>query len=110
MKKIITYISILTVGLIATSSSAEARTYKRGYNVTYVSGHQHCGTPIYTKKSFSHYDRLGKAIFTYLRVNAHGYAYTPTRKATRTVVYRQPVKNRAYRTSKKHNSRYYSRH
>ena len=70
MKKILTYLSILTVGLLTATNSAEARTYSHGYNIAYVSGYQHCGTPIYTKKIFTHYDRYGKAIFKYHRVAA----------------------------------------
>lgn len=108
MKKIITYLSIITVGLL-TTSSAEARTYSPGYNITYVSGYQHCGTPIYTKKVFSHYNSYGKAIFKYHKVlskvrtgytNRRGKSvYTPARRQT----------NR-YASNRRSNSRYsYSR-
>jgi len=108
MKKIITYLSILTIGLIATSNSAEARTYSRGYHTTYISGYLHCGTPIYTKKIFSHYNNIGKAIFTYSRITPKKHSYSSPRKVSYSTS-RRSVKHNSYSNNKRHSSRSYSR-
>lgn len=101
MKKILTYISIISAGLFISTSSAEAKKYTPGYNTTYVSGYYACGTPIYTKKIFTHYDRLGRAVFSYLRVAPRARAQAPRRKITYT-----KTTNKS-RTSDRYSSRRY---
>ena len=107
MKKILTYLSILIASLMATSNSAEARTYSRGYNTTYISGYQHCGTPIYTKKVFSHYNKIGKAIFTYSRIISKQYSHHSPRKVSYPT--RRVVKHNSYNSNRRYSSKQYSR-
>jgi len=66
MKKILTYLSILTAALLFTPNSAEARNH--GYTTTsYASGHTACGCPIITKKVYVGNDRYGRPIYKYYR-------------------------------------------
>jgi len=70
MKKLITLLSVITAGFALSPMSADARpshSHSRPASVVYVSGYASCGSPIYMKKVFSHYDRYGRAVYTYHR-------------------------------------------
>jgi len=72
MKKIITLLSIVTAGFSLSPMNADARSpindhLRRPASVVYVSGYTTSGSPIYMKKVFSHYDRYGRAVYTYHR-------------------------------------------
>lgn len=66
MKKILTYLSILTAAFLFTPNTAEARTHSHGSS-SYVSGHSSCGCPIYTKKVFTGHDCYGRPVYKYYR-------------------------------------------
>lgn len=67
MKKIFTYISIITAAFLFAANSAEARTYPYG-GITYISGYASCGSPIYTKKVIVNHDRYGKPVYKYYSI------------------------------------------
>ncbi len=89
MKKILTYISIVSAGLFISTNTATAKKYSPGHNSSYVSGHYKCGTPIFTKKIFSHYDRFGRAVFRYLRITPKLRAHTPRKRIAYTNITKQ---------------------
>ncbi len=66
MKKILTYLSILTAAFLFTPNTAEARTHSHG-STTYVSGHSSCGCPIYTKKVFVRHDCYNRPVYHYYK-------------------------------------------
>jgi hypothetical protein len=66
MKKILTYLSILTAVFLFTPNTAEARTHSH-CSSSYVSGHSSCGCPIYTKKVFTGNDCYGRPMYRYYR-------------------------------------------
>ncbi|MGJ8655359.1 MAG: hypothetical protein ACSHX6_02825 [Akkermansiaceae bacterium] len=102
MKKLLTYLSILTAAVLFTPNTAEARPHSHG-TTTYVSGHSSCGCPIYTKKVFVNHDRYGRPVYRYYSVpsncNCRVKAYRPSSHYS---------SHRSYHTNS-HN-RHYSRH
>ena len=82
MKIVIATIAI-TLGLLALSQTAEARSPKHcGSSYTYKSGHSSCGCAIYTKRIITGYDCYRRPIYRYCSVpvvhrchKKHGHHY-----------------------------------
>ena len=83
MKKILTYLSVLSTAFLFTPNTAEAQHCSSG-TTTYISGYTSCGSPIYTQKIFLRYDCYGRPVYTYRSLP---------------VVYRQPVVHYSHRSS-----------
>lgn len=83
MKKILTYLSVLSTAFLFTPNTAEAQHCSSG-TTTYISGYTSCGSPMYTQRILVSYDCYGRPIYTYRSLP---------------VVYRQPVVHYSHRNS-----------
>lgn len=109
MKKILTYLSILTAAFLFTPNSAEARPHSHG-STTYVSGYSSCGCPMYTKKVFVRHGQCGTPIYSYFRLaskcNCHKKSYRSNNHYNSHRGYNS--RNSCSNNSRYYNSRHYS--
>jgi len=79
--------AIAALAMIAATPAAEAHP-QRGHSKShvYVSGYRSCGTPIYTERYFTRYDRRGYPVWGYRVVPAPVRYCPPPRR-----YYRAPV-------------------
>lgn len=69
MKTLLTTFAIAAFTLLGAAPQAEARSYE---SHVYISGHQSCGTPIYTERYFIGHDHWGRPLWG-TRVVRHHY-------------------------------------
>lgn len=69
MKTILITCAIAAFTLLGAAPQAEARSYE---SHIYISGHQSCGTPIYTERYFIGHDHCGRPLWG-TRVVRHNY-------------------------------------
>lgn len=60
MKTILTTLAVAAFTLLGATPQAEARSHE---SHVYISGHQSCGTPIYTERYFIGYDHWGRPLW-----------------------------------------------
>lgn len=75
MKKLFTTLAVAAAAVVMLPQASEARSHRScEQSYTYVSGYMACGTPIYTKRVFCHYDRYGRPVYDYVRIpSKHHY-------------------------------------